>query len=84
MFLVVVFVTPSPTHFNPTSYNLTPFKAVAAIASTTIACVAEIPFDHSKKMITAGDKRVLMQATALRVPLGSLLLIAYDAIRTSV
>ena len=68
----------------PFSYKLTAFKIATAVSSTALACAAEVPFDESKKMITAGDKRVLMQATALRVPLGALLLLAYDAIRTSV
>ena len=48
-----------------------------ALASTGIASAAELPFDYAKLRLMGGIKSAAM-ASALRVPLGSFMLVAYD------
>ena len=50
-----------------------------ALASTTVAAAVEFPFDKAKHAMSGGLRSAAL-ATALRVPLGSLMLIAYDQI----
>jgi hypothetical protein len=50
-----------------------------ALGATAAATVAELPFDLSKHNISGGLRSALM-VSLLRVPLGSLLLLAYDEI----
>ena len=58
-----------------------PFKDKLAwsLASTTVAAAAEFPFDRAKHNM-AGGFRAAALTNALRIPLGSLMLIAYDQI----
>tara|TARA_B110001452_G_scaffold262573_1_gene262776 strand:- start:682 stop:1182 length:501 start_codon:yes stop_codon:yes gene_type:complete len=58
-------------------------KAGWALASTATAAVAELPFDKAKVSISGGSVRSAALATALRVPLGAALLLAYDQILSS-
>ena len=53
------------------------------MASTATAAVAELPFDKAKVSISGGSVRSAAVATALRVPLGAALLLAYDQILSS-
>ena len=48
-----------------------------ALASTTVAAAVEFPFDRAKHNM-AGSFRTAALTNALRIPLGSLMLIAYD------
>ncbi len=54
-------------------------KLAWALASTTVAAAVEFPFDKAKHSM-AGGMRAAALANGLRIPLGSLLLIAYDQI----
>ena len=58
-----------------------PFKDKLAwsLASTTVAAAAEFPFDRAKHNM-AGGLRAAALTNAIRIPLGSLMLIAYDQI----
>ena len=53
--------------------------AWAAVATTT-ATIAELPFDHTKIAVNAGSVRLAVITSGLRIPLASLLLVAYDQI----
>ena len=50
-----------------------------ALASTTVAAAAELPFDKAKHSISGGLRSAALTNT-IRIPLGSLMLIAYDQI----
>mmetsp|Transcript_10877 Transcript_10877/g.23197 ORF Transcript_10877/g.23197 Transcript_10877/m.23197 type:complete len:195 (+) Transcript_10877:559-1143(+) len=56
-------------------------KAGFAAVATLAASGAELPFDFSKQNVSGGMRMAAITA-ALRVPLGSLLLLAYDRILT--
>ena len=55
-------------------------KICWATGATTSAAVCELPFDKSKISISGGSMRTAAVTTAMRVPLGALLLVAYDHI----
>ena len=57
-------------------------KAQIAVVATSAAAAAELPFDRAKIAI-AGNLRSAALASALRVPLGAGLLLAYDQILSS-
>mmetsp|Transcript_1590 Transcript_1590/g.3373 ORF Transcript_1590/g.3373 Transcript_1590/m.3373 type:complete len:159 (-) Transcript_1590:171-647(-) len=61
-----------------------PFKTKVgwALGATSVAAAVELPFDSAKISIS-GTLRSAALATALRVPLGSALLLAYDQILSS-
>lgn len=54
-------------------------KAGWALAATSAAAAVELPFDRAK-IAMAGSLRSAAAASALRVPLGAALLLAYDQI----
>jgi hypothetical protein len=58
-----------------------PFKGKLAwsLAATTVAAAVEFPFDKAKHNMVGGFRAAAL-ANALRIPLGSLMLIAYDQI----
>lgn len=58
-------------------------KVGQAALATALACLAEAPFDKAKREITGSSWRRLAQLTALRIPLGTCLLLAYDTIYTA-
>jgi len=53
-----------------------------ALGATTVAAAVEFPFDKAKHSM-AGSLRYAALANVLRIPLGSLMLIAYDQILSS-
>lgn len=53
-------------------------RAIAAFAATSAAAAVEIPLDQAKLAMTGGSLRATATAAALRVPLGAMLLLAYD------
>ena len=53
-----------------------------ALGATSVAAAVEFPFDRAKHSI-AGSLRSAAAANALRIPLGSALLLAYDQILSS-
>ena len=55
-------------------------KVCWAMAATSLAAVVETPFDRAKISMVGGSLRTAAVASALRVPLGSALLLAYDQI----
>jgi hypothetical protein len=54
-------------------------KLCWALAATTVAAAAEFPLDKAKHAMSGGLRSAAL-AGALRIPLGSLMLIAYDQI----
>jgi len=54
-----------------------------AVTATTLGCAMELPFDRAKHAMTGGNRGFALASTALRIPLGSMLLVGYDKIRTA-
>jgi hypothetical protein len=48
------------------------------VGSAVCASLAETPFDHAKRSLFGGNRRVLIGANMLYVPFAALLLIGYD------
>lgn len=58
-------------------------KIFWATGATALAAGIELPFDKSKINISGGSMKSAATTTAMRIPLGALLLIAYDQIFTN-
>ena len=79
VYLGMYFIRDVETRKNESFVN----KMFWATTATGFAAAAELPFDKAKQNISGGKMKTAAVTTAMRVPLGALLLIAYDQILTN-
>ena len=79
VYLGVYFTRDTNTRANEPFIN----KICWATGATALAAGIELPFDKSKINISGGSMKSAATTTAMRIPLGALLLIAYDQIFTN-
>ena len=80
MYLGVYFIRDSETRMKEPFMN----KICWATAATGLAAVVELPFDTAKININGGNLKSAAMTSGMRIPLGALLLIAYDQVVTGI
>eukprot|EP00944_MAST-04C_sp_MAST-4C-sp1_P000901 g901.t1 len=80
MYLGVYFIRDSETRMKEPFMN----KLCWATAATGLAAVVELPFDTAKININGGNLKSAAMTSGMRIPLGALLLIAYDQVVTGI